>query len=648
MSSKTDSPTVRILPEDVANKIAAGEVVERPASVVKELLENALDAGATRITVRVVAAGRRLIEVTDNGHGMSEQNALLAIERHATSKIRSATDLEGVRTMGFRGEALASIASVSRFVLVTRRAKDDAGTRIRIDGGVLRDVEQIGTPPGTRVSVNRLYFNTPVRAKFLKGITTELGHCIDAVQRHALAREGVGFQFFHNDKLLLDVPEHASLRERVALIWGLSYVKDMVEVAGERAGFRIRGIVGTPALTRSQRSHQFFFMNDRPVINRSLQYGLDDGFRGLITIGRHPVGVLLMETHPRLVDVNIHPAKREIRFRDERAARDAVRDVVRESLAHIGGPVPSEPVAPPAPTLWEQEPRPTPAPAAPPAETPLAAAPIVEPTSPPRLVATPVAAPPEPRAEVHINGARVEATNTPSPAVPPQPIPARPSQPDLSGVLPPVMEAEDDSAPGAVYHAIDEIDEAPLQFFDTYLLVPGGDRLLIIDQHALHERLNYDSLLQELQDRGYASQQLVVPMVLEVAPSQVKVVETNLKLFAQVGIEIEPFGGNTFQVTAICHLYDEKLVRDAVYRMLDELSQGDLFDKERLQSDILRLATRACKASVRGGDRLSPAERRALVEGFRRLRPPYTCPHGRPIITEITLRQVEKSFRRIQ
>ena len=338
MTPTTPIAPVRVLAEDVANKIAAGEVVERPASVVKELLENALDAGATRITVRVVAAGRRLIEVTDNGHGMSEQNALLSIERHATSKIRSAEDLEDIRTMGFRGEALASIASVSRFEMVTRREQDENGTRIRIDGGILREVEQAGARPGTRVTVNRLYFNTPVRAKFLKGLTTELGHCIDSVQRHALARAGVGFQFLHNDKVLLDIPPHATLRERVALIWGLATSRDMVEVQGEQAGYHLHGIIGLPGLTRSARSHQFFFMNHRPVINRSLQYGFEDGYRGLVTIGRHPMGVLLLETNPRYVDVNIHPAKREIRFRDERSARDAVRDIVRTSLAEVHAP----------------------------------------------------------------------------------------------------------------------------------------------------------------------------------------------------------------------------------------------------------------------------------------------------------------------
>lgn len=642
MTTKTDTPPVRILPEDVANKIAAGEVVERPASVVKELVENALDAGATRIVVRVVAAGRRLIEVVDDGHGMSEQNAMLAVERHATSKIRNAADLESVRTMGFRGEALASIASVSRFVLVTRRAKDEAGTRIRIDGGVLRDVEQAGAPVGTRVSVNRLYFNTPVRAKFLKGITTELGHCIDVVQRHALAREGVGFQFFHNDKILLDIPAHARLRERVALIWGLGFVKDMVEISGEQAGFRLRGIVGTPALTRSVRSHQFFFMNQRPVVNRSLQYGLDDAYRGLVTIGRHPVGVMLMETHPRFVDINIHPTKREIRFRDERTARDAVRDIVRGALAAIAPP--PAPAAAPRPAPWIDGLETTGAeddadPAGADADTPGSPGgigPAARPMPPPATAAAPMPPPPPGPPE---NG---------HPAPPPHSAqPAPPSQTDfLEGDAD--AETESDAAPEAVYTPVGEFDDAPLQLFDTYLLVPGGDRLMIIDQHALHERLNYDNLLRELRDTGYASQQLAVPIVIDVAPAQVRLVEANLRLFGEVGIEIEPFGGNTFQVTAICHLYDEDQVRDAVYRILDEIAQGDLFDKERLQGEALRLASRACKASVRGGDRLTPQERRALLDGFRRLRPPYTCPHGRPIITEITLRQVEKSFRRIQ
>ncbi|HOV75433.1 MAG TPA: DNA mismatch repair endonuclease MutL [Candidatus Hydrogenedentes bacterium] len=630
MSSEVSIPPVRLLPEELANKIAAGEVVERPASVVKELVENALDAHATRIAVRLVAAGRRTIEIVDNGHGMSEQDALLAIERHATSKIRKAEDLDAIRTLGFRGEALASIAAVSHFELTTRRTRDESATRIRVDGGVLRDVSHVAAPVGTRVTVGRLYFNTPVRAKFLKGITTELSHCIDCVQRHALAQIGVGFQFFHNDKPLLDIPEMASLRERAALIWGLGFAKDMLDLEGEQAGFTFRGLIGSPRLSRSQRSHQFFFINRRPVVNRSLQYGLEEGYRGLLTVGRHPVAIVLLETHPRFVDVNIHPTKREVRFRDERVVRDAIRDIVRHRLESVDLPRemrrpamdPGEgneiPVAPDSdPTMRKTE-----APSS------------SRETTEPRFSGNAVA-----RGEMHTG------SDTPS-GIPPITQPPRPVQSQLSEMF---GEADtEDATPEAFYEPVGMLAEAPLQIFDTYLIVPEEDRLLIIDQHALHERLTYDMLCADLEDREYASQQLAVPLLVDVPPSHVKLLESNTALFAKLGIELEPFGGNTFQVTAVCTLYDESRVPDIIYRVLDELSQGDLFDKDTLVPDLLRLAVEACRGSVKAGDRLTPEERRGLLEGFRRLRPPYTCPHGRPIITELTQIQMEKSFRRRQ
>ncbi len=640
MASPSDIPNIRVLPDDVANKIAAGEVVERPASVIKELVENALDARATRIIVRIVAAGRTLIEVTDNGTGMSEQNALLSIERHATSKIRSAEDLDGIHTLGFRGEALASIASVSRFTLTTRRSRDDSATQIHVDGGVLREVQQTGAPAGTRVTVNRLYFNTPVRAKFLKGITTELGHCIDIVQRHALCHEGVAFQMLHNDRMLLDIPERASLRDRIALIWGLTFMRDMTDVDGEAGGFRIRGLVGTPALSRAARSHQFFFINARPVLNRSLQYGLEDAFRGLLTVGRYPVGVLLLETNPRFVDVNIHPTKREVRFRDERAARDAVRDVVRGALTR---PLTDAMAAANAAVT-----RPAGTMPAPPAQVrPVPGIPAV-PNTPEgqtqslleKLEDFESAAMTEPAADP------VEERFSPSePAWLPG-FNRRPeTQPDDchadGGTL-------DNITPAALYEPVSDLPDAALQVFDTYLLVPDEARLLIIDQHALHERLNFEQLQNELLDRGYESQQLAVPLIIEVAPSQAALVTENTALFSKLGIDLEPFGPNTFQITAICHLYEESRINDLVFQVLDELAQGNLFDSANVAADMLRFATRACKASVRAGEPLSPEERRNLLSGFRRLRPPYTCPHGRPIIIELTRHQMEKSFRRIQ
>ena len=640
MHVKAGIPAVRILPEDVANKIAAGEVVERPASVVKELLENALDAGATRILVRLVAAGRRTIEVLDNGHGMSDQDALLAIERHATSKIRRAEDLDAILTMGFRGEALASIAAVSKFELTTRRADAQAATRIRIEGGILRETTQVAAPVGTRVTVNRLYFNTPARAKFLKGITTELSHCIDIVQRHALSHEGIGFQLLHNEKTLLDIPENASLRERIALIWGLSFSNDLVEIDAEHAGLRVQGMIGSPQLSRSARSHQFLFMNSRPIVNRSLQYGFEDAYRGLLTVGRYPVCVLLLSTHPRFVDINIHPAKREIRFRDERAARDSIRDMVRERLASLPGREPTRvlPVAPITPRVevqvesgWKKD------------ETESLTE-IAE-----DVVTLPLETAEDSRGER-------EPVRIPFHVEEPPPASSQsvsPIQTEFTG------EANSTLAealkPTAMYSAMAgkqstsgrEGNEA-FQVFDSYLIVPENERLLIIDQHALHERLTYDTLLNELREHDYEAQQLAVPVLIDVPPSHVRLLESNAEVFHQIGIEIEPFGGNTFQVTSICHLYEESKVPDAVYRVLDMLAQGDLFSREDFMADLLRLTVQACRASVKAGDRLSQEERQGLIEGFRRMRPPYTCPHGRPIITELTLLQMEKSFRRRQ
>jgi DNA mismatch repair protein MutL len=647
-----------MLPEEVANKIAAGEVVERPASVVKELVENALDAGATRISVRLIAAGRRKIEVSDNGMGMSEQDALLAIERHTTSKIRAAADLDEILTFGFRGEALASIAAVSRFELVTRRAKDDAATRLRVEGGILRDVSEDAAPVGTRVTVNRLYFNTPVRAKFLKGVTTELSQCIDAVQRFTLASEGVGFQLVHNEKVLLDVPENATLRERAALIWGLGFVRELVELNAVDSGIRFHGLIGSPSLTRSSRTHQFFFLNGRPVVNYGLQYGFEDGYRQLLTIGRRPVGIVMVEAPPRTVDINIHPSKKEVRFRDERTIRRAIQNVVRQCLAAArpddasrlaeasesdrvrggeaapgGSPLaqPPRPVVGPS-AAWEQG-----GPSTPPPQTD-AASHEPGPQSSAAETAEPLAAhPPLQGREVAADADSADPASGATEAASGQQTEFLGREPDVEGV-----------EPRAVYRAVDEMQGAPMQLFDTYLLIPEEERLLIVDQHALHERLTYDHLRAELADQSYESQQMAVPILVDVPPSYVKLLQSNLDLLRRLGIEAEHFGGNTYQVTAACHLYDENQVSEVVCRVLDQCAQGDLFDREEILEDLLRLAVEACRGSVKAGDRLTPQERMALLDGFRRLRPPYTCPHGRPIVTELTLSQMEKSFRRKQ
>jgi DNA mismatch repair protein MutL len=342
---------------------------------------------------------------------------------------------------------------------------------------------------------------------------------------------------------------------------------------------------------------------------------LRQGFGDLIPPTKNPFAILMLEPASGTVDVNIHPTKREIRFRDERAAHDAVRDAVRDRLAAIESQIRLMPrpavVEPTTPTeRWEEDsPQSVPDP-------PLTAAAVSQ-----------LPAPPVP------------------PVVPPEGSPQG-VQVEFGGVD--EYGAEEFLAPEAMYRPVSGIEDAPLQVFDTYLVVPEGDRLLIIDQHALHERLTFDELRSDLEDHEYAAQQLAVPLLVDVPPSHVKLLESHIGLFAGLGIHIEPFGGNTFQVTAVCHLYDDSRVPDIIYRVLDEIAQGDLFDREDLTAALLRLTVEACRSSVKAGDRLTREERRSLLDGFRRLRPPYTCPHGRPIITEITQHQMEKSFRRIQ
>ena len=678
---------VRVLPDDVANKIAAGEVVERPASVVKELVENALDAGAVRITVRLVAAGTRLVDVQDNGCGMTEQDAMLAVERHATSKIRNASDLDAIQTMGFRGEALASIASVSRFTLVTRMAGEEWATRVVVDSGVLRVVERTAAPPGTRVTVERLYYNTPVRRKFLKSHATELGHCVDVVTRHALARPGVGFDLYHNDAMMFSVPASADLLERVRILWGGAYAKEMVTVSGESGLWRISGVVGLPGLSLSNRSRQYFYVNGRPVMHRALQYGLENAFRGLLTVGRYPVGVLLISVNPRLVDVNIHPTKREIRFRDDREPGEIIREIVRSALEAARRPGITEVTVRPEtdekpPDGFPQADR-----IRPPAPQPGVLA------MPDRTMsggddATATTAGDAARNDgiftetaAHEAGLAAAADSQPSnfrgtalpigvtQALPrktlpwPRESPQEPPQPCEKNV-PPNSAAPwpaGDDGPGALlenalgglltpeplYDALDRLPDISIQVFETYLILPFPDRLLIVDQHALHERINYERLKVQAEKGGSGVQQLMVPILLEVTPAQSVLLEENAPLFERLGIVVEPFGDGVWQVSAVSPLYEEPRVSDLMHQLLEELAQGRLFDQERVLAEMLKLASRACKESIRAGAVLSAEERRNLLAGLRGLRPPYTCPHGRPIIVQITRRQLEKSFRRI-
>lgn len=633
---------IRILPEEITNKIAAGEVVERPASVVKELIENSIDAEAKHITIRLSASGLRLIEIIDDGIGMSEQDAILAIERHATSKITSTQDLEAIHTFGFRGEALSSISAVSQFVLTTKRAKDNIGTQIIVHGGILKSVNSVGCPQGTKISVNRLFFNTPVRVKFLKGLTTELSHCIDIVQKYALSHENIGFKLFHNDKLLFEISSEMNLYDRISLIWGKSTVSEMLQIKpsthnlfsseSETIPVSIHGYIGLPSLTRSHRSHQIFFVNKRPIYSRTLQYGLEEAYRNLLMVGKYPVAILFLDLPPQWIDVNIHPTKREIKFRDEkliskhititiRNQLSVISEQKRPSLGHINTQSSQKQHIIRDPLVYKEQ------------SISLSNDENKSITQNNQDVSGDII--PEPTKDSNFNTTSlfsdIEDNNKETQSL----LQKTPVEQESPYLFPIPFFSE--YVPG---------EEIPIQIFDSYLMLPEKDRLLIIDQHALHERLNFEQLKKELQEKDFILQRLVIPLLIEVPTYYSKLLENKKEIFYKIGIEIEPFGDNTFQITSICELYDEGKIKDIVFELLEEMVQGDLFEKENYFESLLSIATKACKKSIKAGDKLEPMERLYLIQGFKSLTPPYTCPHGRPILIELTIHQMEKSFRR--
>lgn len=613
---------IRVLTDEVANQIAAGEVVERPASVVKELVENALDAGARHIAVEVVAGGKKRISVVDDGSAMSRDDVLLAIEPHATSKISSAADLDNIETFGFRGEALPSIAAVSKFEVVSRREHDLEGTRVNILGNKLRDVKSVGAPRGTRITVADLFYNTPGRRKFLKTTNTELSHVIKVVQGLALAHPYLGFRLKHNGRRLLDVPPCTSLADRVATVFGTDMVTELVDVDIDENGYGVHGLAGTPAITRSDRSGQYFFVNSRPIVSPLLTRAVARAYHGLLTVGRHPVCVLKLDVPHQSVDVNVHPAKREVRFRDESIVQGQVQKSVREALSK--GPsrrsvIERQPVKSKAKPDTEKK------------KTDTRREMAVKVAHPPRQPA-----PPPPR--------RAEKDDVQVDTSPPEPVQETPSVEDVPPAAPLLSEEE---SPQAVFVEVDRIDGMPFQIFNTYLVIPQADRLLLVDQHALHERIVFDELHGMLSERKPTLQRLLVPIPVEVPPNQAAQLADRTEFLHRLGIELENFGDNTFLVTGACHMFSEQKIDDLVRRVASELCQGDLFrDEEQLWESMLVMSVSACRTAIKAGQQLSVDERRALLNGLKKLTPPYTCPHGRPIVTELMRDQIERSFRR--
>jgi DNA mismatch repair protein MutL len=642
---------IRILPEAVANKIAAGEVVERPASVAKELLENSLDAAARQITVEVEGGGRRLIRVADDGCGMTRDDTLLAFERHATSKIRSAEDLTEVATLGFRGEALPSIAAVSRLVLETRQASEKSGTRLEIEGGRLRDVKETAWAGGTCIEVRDLFYNTPARRKFLKSESTELGHIASLVTHYALAHPAKQFRLASLTNEILNVPPAANHRERLYQVMGGQILEQLIEfgpverrmpqlretAAGEDTDpateaplMRISGFVSRPEVQKLNRNQTFFFVNRRLVRDRLVLHALNEAYRNILPAGMFPVALIFLELPPAEVDVNVHPSKTEVRFRHSSFTHDLVRDSIRQGLLSAR-PVPAFPM-PGRSSPAVREPEETEAierlnedaPAAAEINGSLPSSPNVVSGGGFRL------APPAPEpvmGRLPLEAGSLSASEPPRPGLPQAGAPPDEMRSMKAGEFPSNLQ--------------------PLgQIEESFIVAANAEGLWIIDQHVAHERILFERHLNRRSAAKVEGQRLLLPIVVELRPDQQAVFQDIGQELAANGFEAEPFGQRSVAVkTAPAGIRAEDIERllleilDGLGREARALSLGELRGKIA--------ASVACHAAIKVHTPLDQNKMEWLLSELSRAECPMTCPHGRPVVLKYGLKEIQKAFKRI-
>jgi DNA mismatch repair protein MutL len=578
------------LPADLANQIAAGEVVERPASVVKELVENAVDAGAHRIAIHVEMGGKKHVRVEDDGEGMEPEDARLAIERHATSKIRRADDLAAIATLGFRGEALPSIASVSHFVLRTRARGEQSGTEIRVNGGTIASAVEVGAPEGTRVEVNDLFYNLPARRKFLKSDSAETAQVSRIVTQLGLANPGIGFTLTSAGRTVIECPPALSLRDRLYQLYGER--ADLLEVLKDAGGIRLSGYIAALAEQGPTRGPQNVFVNRRIVKDRTIAHAIINAYSMASIKERSPEVHLFIEMPADAVDVNVHPTKAEVRFRDQSLVHEVVRRGLMDALGQGG--VPQLQLQPEAATGY----------ARPPAATVL-----------PGVLSSgayPNRWQPEP-----------SPTRSVSPAFPG--VPALPATPALGSIRPMI----------------------PLgQFRDTFIIAIDDEGVAIIDQHVAHERVLFERVMERLTSGRLESQLLLVPLVLEVSAADHQSLVARAPELERFGFEVESFGASALKVTAVPALLDVEDSSKALQALAHDLEGLDR--GAHVQEAIQRIAaTTACHAAVKANDPLSYEKMAHILDELRATAYSTVCPHGRPVMLRLTRREIEKNFERI-
>lgn len=591
-----------VLDELTANKIAAGEVVERPASIVKELVENAIDAGSTRIEVSITDGGMAMISVSDNGGGMDNQDARLAFERHATSKIKDAGDLDSIVSLGFRGEALPSISAVSRLNLRTRVKDSVSGVEVTVEGGRIHPIKETGCPSGTAIQVSDLFYNTPARKKHLKGPNTEAGHVSDVINKFAMGYPHISFQLTVNGRLALKSPGKGDLLEAIASVYGISYARDMISIQAHTDDGDLSGYIGQPSLSRAGKSHQIIFINGRFVRNWLISDAVEKAYHSMIMIGRHPVFVINLVINPGDVDVNVHPAKTEVRLAQAGRWGDFITAAVVDSLAgnrliptaDLGG----EPKAEPNPAskdlkrpgLGEQAAQQ----AWPMPSFPYAAAGRVL----------------EVKADTEYTGI---------------PVKARDNELNTTGQFPELR-------------PIGQID-------CTYIVAQGLDGMYMIDQHAAHERVLYEKFMEK-PDEIVASTQLLFPSSLQLTYQESQVLNDHVFNFTDLGFVIEHFGGETFLLRAVPSGTVKNGGKEIFLDLLDYFSHN----RHTISGKALRekvIITMACKSAIKANHKLGLPEMESLISQLAEARQPYTCPHGRPTLVHFSGYDLEKKFKRV-
>jgi DNA mismatch repair protein MutL len=591
---------IRLLPETVASQVAAGEVVERPASVVKELVENSIDAGARKIDIFIRRGGISLIRVVDDGCGMDRDDALLSLERHATSKIRTVADLEAVGTLGFRGEALPSIASVSRFRLTSREPNAVAGTEIVVNGGKIDIVRDSGEAPGTQVEVRSLFYNVPARRKFLRAENTESRNIEHQLHLQAIGHPQVAFTFARDDRVAFQLPATSTLSDRIRDLYGNDLLAQLLPLdGGGSSPIRISGLIGQAGLSRQTRAQQLTFVNGRAIESPLITAAVREGYHTALMKGQYPVTFLFIELEPGAVDVNVHPAKREVRFRDPNGIREAIARSIQETLAHGRAD-------------WQEKFR------APAAES---------------------------------GGTRAVVPQTSIGGSPPCELPELEKQFALRGQRS-VELAPSASAPRPETTRQDRSRPAAQQQFQIigvlnklYVLMENADGLVLVDQHAAHERILFEELRRRMEEQGVPSQKLLISQTFELAPRDADWIEQNMSILQKMGIGIESFGPNTFKIDSLPGFLNVTDGAQFMRKVIDDLkSTTDRSSALRLGEEMI--ASTVCRHAVKANDPLRYLEVEKLIQDLLECDLPYCCPHGRPTMIQISNAELEKKFGR--